>query len=92
MERSYPTLPESPDDNPRMDSFLNERFALFEKLPGEDDDAGCTVTHLSILRGEKHTIRNVHRWAQSAMDRWIDTDSIDRYFWPHFHRCYRSIG
>jgi hypothetical protein len=21
-----------------------------------------------------------HRWAQSAMDRWIDTDSIDRYY------------
>ncbi len=19
--------------------------------------------------------------------RWIDTDSIDRYFWSHFHRC-----
>jgi hypothetical protein len=33
-----------------------------------------------------------HRWAQSAMDRWIDTDSIDRYFGSHFHRCYRSIG
>jgi hypothetical protein len=21
-----------------------------------------------------------HRWAQSAMDRWIDTDTIDRYY------------
>ncbi len=26
---------------------------------------------------------NGHRWAQSAMDRWINTDTIDR--------CYRSI-
>jgi hypothetical protein len=22
-----------------------------------------------------------HRWAQSAMDRWIDTDTIDQYSW-----------
>jgi hypothetical protein len=26
----------------------------------------------------------MHRWAQSAMDQWIDTDSIDQYY-------YRSI-
>ncbi len=45
-------------------------------------------------RGVHHatcTVSN-HRWAQSAMDWWIDTDSIDQYFWSHFHRCYRSIG
>jgi hypothetical protein len=24
--------------------------------------------------------RQKHRWAQSAMDRWIDTDTIDRYY------------
>jgi hypothetical protein len=23
-------------------------------------------------------------WAQSAMDRWIDADNIDQYFWSHF--------
>jgi hypothetical protein len=22
----------------------------------------------------------IHRWAQSATDRWIDTNSIDRYY------------
>jgi hypothetical protein len=49
------------------------------------------------LRWEKHgraamTFKMEHSWAQSAMDRWIDTDGIVQYFWSHFHQCYRSIG
>ncbi len=39
---------------------------------------------VSILRKNNGSgIADYHRWAQSAMDRWIDTDTIDR--------CYRSI-
>ncbi len=36
-----------------------------------------------VLIHDSHRTRILHRWAQSAMDRWIDTDTIDR--------CYRSI-
>jgi hypothetical protein len=57
-----------------------------------DQSINPVVTKTEMVDVMCHGAANWHRWAQSAMDRWIDTDSFDRYFWPHFHRCYRSIG
>ena len=42
-------LPEGTNDDPGVDTFFHERFALLEKLPGQDDDACCSVANLSIL-------------------------------------------
>ncbi len=37
-------------------------------------------------------IINDQSWAQSAMDQWIDADSIDWHFRSHCHWCYWSFG
>ena len=42
-------IPEGSDDDPGMNSLLNERLALLQKLPGQDDYTGGAVTHLGIL-------------------------------------------
>jgi hypothetical protein len=33
----------------------------------------------NVIGSVEDVIRE-YRWAQSAMDRWIDTDTIDRYY------------
>jgi hypothetical protein len=51
--------------------------------PSEERDEKCHIladSHWEILLKAVRQLLGMgkmHRWAQSAMDRWIDTDSID---------------
>ncbi len=52
---------------------LNFSFCAVCQAQDPDPQGLGTFGRIMILAQE-------HRWAQSAMDRWTDTDSIDRYY------------
>ncbi len=67
--------------------FLVQSFQEFHQ--GSDDAIFINIGALAnlvhaIKKGQKGKDNlfsaPCHRWAQSAMDRWIDTDGIDQYY------------
>jgi hypothetical protein len=64
----------------RQSFYLEESMTL---LCFDCSDSSMSVKFKCTCQISNLSVTNRQRWAQSAMDRWIDTDTIDR--------CYRSI-
>jgi hypothetical protein len=84
------THPPPPARTTRTDSHpltmsISALLAKEKNLAG-DDRCLHFSTH-SLINIDGHN----RRWIDGSIPI-VSIDTIDRYFWSHFHRCYRSIG